>query len=136
MSAWELPGRVPTGMTGRHCTHPDGTVDDAAFEQVAAPLRALSPLGRIGTPDDVAHAILYLAGDAAAFVTGQVLRPNGGVVRCEQRQCPSTRAISTELGGRNAGGGKGGVVVWRSGCLVRSGWCRPSHGPTCFLGLD
>lgn len=73
------PGWVPTGMTGRHYTRPDGTVDDAAFEQVAAPLRALSPLGRIGTPDDIAHAILYLASGAAAFVTGQVLRPNGGV---------------------------------------------------------
>ena len=73
------PGWVPTGMTGRHYTRPDGTVDDDAFEQAAAPLRALSPLGRIGTPDDIAHAILYLAGDAAAFVTGQVLRPNGGV---------------------------------------------------------
>jgi 3-oxoacyl-[acyl-carrier protein] reductase len=42
-------------------------------------MRQLSPLGRIGTPDDIAHAILYLASDAAGFVTGQVLRPNGGV---------------------------------------------------------
>jgi 3-oxoacyl-[acyl-carrier protein] reductase len=73
------PGWVPTGMTGRHYTRPDGTVDDEAFERVAAPMRELSPLGRIGTPDDIAHAILYLASDAAGFVTGQVLRPNGGV---------------------------------------------------------
>jgi 3-oxoacyl-[acyl-carrier protein] reductase len=73
------PGWIPTGMTGRHYTRPDGTVDDAAFERVAAPMRALSPLGRIGSPADIAHAILYLASDAAGFVTGQVLRPNGGV---------------------------------------------------------
>jgi 3-oxoacyl-[acyl-carrier protein] reductase len=73
------PGWVPTGMTGRHYTRADGTVDDEAFERVATPMRALSPLGRIGAPDDIAHAILYLASDAAGFVTGQVLRPNGGV---------------------------------------------------------
>jgi len=73
------PGWVPTGMTGRHYTRPDGTVDDEAFERVAAPMRALSPLGRIGTLADIAHAVLYLASDAAGFVTGQTLRPNGGV---------------------------------------------------------
>jgi 3-oxoacyl-[acyl-carrier protein] reductase len=73
------PGWVPTGMTGRHYTRADGTVDDEAYERVAEPMRTLSPLGRVGEPDDVAHAILYLASDAAGFVTGQVLRPNGGV---------------------------------------------------------
>ena len=73
------PGWVPTGMTGRHYIRPDGTVDDEAFERTAGPMRALSPLGRIGRPDDIAHAILYLASDAADFVTGQILRPNGGV---------------------------------------------------------
>lgn len=73
------PGWVPTGMTGRHYTRPDGSVDEQAFERVAAPMRALSPLGRIGAPDDIAYAILYLAGDAASFVTGQLLRVDGGV---------------------------------------------------------
>ena len=37
------------------------------------------PLGRWGTPDDVAGALLFLAGDDAAFVTGQTLVVNGGV---------------------------------------------------------
>jgi 3-oxoacyl-[acyl-carrier protein] reductase len=73
------PGWIPTGMTGRHFLRPDGTVDDEAFERVAAPMRALSPLGRVGDVDDIAHAVLYLASDAAKFVTGQVLSPNGGV---------------------------------------------------------
>jgi 3-oxoacyl-[acyl-carrier protein] reductase len=73
------PGWTPTGMTGRHYTRPDGSVDVEAFERVAAPMRALSPLGRIGHPDDIAHAILYLASDAARFTTGQVLRVDGGV---------------------------------------------------------
>jgi 3-oxoacyl-[acyl-carrier protein] reductase len=38
------------------------------------------PLGRWGTPQDVAHAAVYLASDAAAFVTGQMLLINGGAV--------------------------------------------------------
>ncbi len=39
-----------------------------------------TPLGRLGTPDDAAQAALFLASDAASFITGQVLSPNGGYV--------------------------------------------------------
>ncbi|RPK57270.1 3-oxoacyl-[acyl-carrier-protein] reductase FabG [Streptomyces sp. ADI96-02] len=39
----------------------------------------LSPLGRVGEPEDVAHTVLHLASDASSFTTGQILRPNGGV---------------------------------------------------------
>lgn len=39
-----------------------------------------TPLGRWGTPDDVAGAVVYLASPAAAFVTGQTILVNGGVV--------------------------------------------------------
>jgi len=38
-----------------------------------------TPVGRLGKPDDIAAACLYLTSDAASFVTGQVLSPNGGV---------------------------------------------------------
>lgn len=38
-----------------------------------------SPLGRLGRPADVAEAVLYLAGPTAAFVTGQILRLDGGI---------------------------------------------------------
>jgi len=37
-----------------------------------------TPLRREGTPDDVAQAVLYLASDAAAFITGEILQINGG----------------------------------------------------------
>ena len=37
------------------------------------------PLGRVGAPADVAAAVAYLAGPGAAYVTGQVLRVNGGL---------------------------------------------------------
>jgi NAD(P)-dependent dehydrogenase (short-subunit alcohol dehydrogenase family) len=39
---------------------------------------ATRPLGRVGTPDDIAQAALYLASDAASFVTGTVLVVDGG----------------------------------------------------------
>ena len=41
-------------------------------------LEAQTPLGRLGEPDDIAFAAVYLASDEAKFVTGQCLSPNGG----------------------------------------------------------
>ncbi len=38
------------------------------------------PMGRLGTPQDIAEAVAYLASDAAAYVTGQTLHVNGGMV--------------------------------------------------------
>ena len=73
------PGFIDTAMTQRHFTDPDGTVDEQRREAVHAPMIARSPLGTIGQPDDVAEAVAYLASDASRFVTGQVLRVNGGV---------------------------------------------------------
>ncbi|TDU02950.1 3-oxoacyl-[acyl-carrier protein] reductase [Streptomyces sp. 846.5] len=73
------PGLVRTAMTGRHYLRPDGSVDEAARAAAEKPLRRLSPLGMIGEPEDIAYAVRYLVSDAARFVTGQILRPNGGV---------------------------------------------------------
>ncbi|MFJ5772572.1 SDR family NAD(P)-dependent oxidoreductase [Streptomyces sp. NPDC093094] len=64
------PGWIRTAMTGRH---------EAGQARTEALMARRSPLGRVGEPEDVAHTILYLASDASAFVTGQILRPNGGV---------------------------------------------------------
>jgi 2-keto-3-deoxy-L-fuconate dehydrogenase len=52
-------------------------VDDAG-ESLDA-LRARQPMGRLGTTDEVAQAVLYLASDAAAFVTGSALVIDGGL---------------------------------------------------------
>ncbi len=39
---------------------------------------ALTPVGRIGTPEDIAYAVSFLAAEEASFITGQVISPNGG----------------------------------------------------------
>jgi len=38
------------------------------------------PLGRLGTPDDVANVAVFLAGDESAYMTGEILHPDGGFV--------------------------------------------------------
>jgi 3-oxoacyl-[acyl-carrier protein] reductase len=45
-----------------------------------ARIGASVPLQRWGTPEDVAHAAVFLASDAAAYITGQMLMINGGGV--------------------------------------------------------
>lgn len=54
----------------------------AAGQDRAAALEKLArqiPLGRVGRPDDVAYAVLYLASDESAFVTGSEIRVDGGI---------------------------------------------------------
>lgn len=43
-------------------------------------LKEETPLGCVGTPDDVARLLLFLAGKGGDFITGQVISPNGGLV--------------------------------------------------------
>jgi 3-oxoacyl-[acyl-carrier protein] reductase len=61
------PGFIDTDMTG--------AMQDAAKEQLVK----IIPLGRTGTAQEVAGACVYLASDEAAYVTGQVIRVNGGM---------------------------------------------------------
>ncbi|MCG8421600.1 MAG: 3-oxoacyl-[acyl-carrier-protein] reductase [Proteobacteria bacterium] len=62
------PGYIATDMTDEHLS------DDKRAE-----LLQQIPLGRIGRPEDVADAVAFLAGPQAAYITGQVLRINGGM---------------------------------------------------------
>jgi 3-oxoacyl-[acyl-carrier protein] reductase len=61
------PGYVDTAMT------------EALNDAQKAKLAEQVPLGRIGQPEDVAGAVVYLASDAAAWVTGATLHVNGGM---------------------------------------------------------
>jgi 3-oxoacyl-[acyl-carrier protein] reductase len=60
-----------------------GAIDTPMSRRIPEPmmkgLLALTPLGRVGRPEDIAALALYLASDDAAYVTGQAISPNGGV---------------------------------------------------------
>ncbi len=62
------PGIIDTDMLG-----------DLSDDEIEA-LKKETPLGRIGSPLDIASSVLYLADDKNSFITGQVISPNGGYV--------------------------------------------------------
>jgi acetoacetyl-CoA reductase/3-oxoacyl-[acyl-carrier protein] reductase len=63
------PGLVATGMIGKE-------LKSKAGKQKVAQI----PAGRIARPEEIAAGIVYLASDAAAYVTGQTLNINGGML--------------------------------------------------------
>ena len=71
-----------------------GPVATEAFDEVlntAGQLEAIAatiPLGRMGTPDDIAGAVLYLASDAASWVTGQLILVAGGRTQRTHKYAP------------------------------------------------
>jgi 3-oxoacyl-[acyl-carrier protein] reductase len=73
------PGPVDTRIVNYNYTDAEGRVDEERHNQYLARMRKMVPLGIMGEPDDMAYATLYLASDAARFMTGQTLHPNGGI---------------------------------------------------------
>jgi 3-oxoacyl-[acyl-carrier protein] reductase len=73
------PGVADTPMNAHRYTRPDGSIDEDMRREVFAALAARSPLGKTGEASDMAMMMLFLASDASRFVTGQVMRPNGGM---------------------------------------------------------
>ena len=62
------PGFIETSMTA-------GLSEE--FKQNAV---KMIPLGRVGTPEDIAHAVSFLASEEASYITGHVLNVNGGML--------------------------------------------------------
>jgi 3-oxoacyl-[acyl-carrier protein] reductase len=62
------PGFIPTALT------------EVLSEEMMRSVIANTPLGRLGAVEDVANAVLFLASDEAAFITGQVLTIDGGLI--------------------------------------------------------
>lgn len=62
------PGFIATDMT------------DALGDEQKAKLSEQIPLGRLGAPEDIAHAVSFLAGESGAYVTGATIPVNGGML--------------------------------------------------------
>ena len=58
----------------------DTDMNAALNHEARAELAEETPLCRLGSAEEVAEVLLFLASDAASFMTGQVLSPNGGLV--------------------------------------------------------
>jgi 3-oxoacyl-[acyl-carrier protein] reductase len=74
------PGWIVTPMVAHYWTNEDGSENEARKREIVETRKTQSPLRMTGEPEDITWAMLYLASDASRFMTGQVLRPNGGVV--------------------------------------------------------
>ena len=61
------PGFIATAMT------------DELSDKVKEEMMKQIPMGKLGTPEDVADAVLFLASDASSYITGQVININGGM---------------------------------------------------------
>lgn len=61
------PGFIATAMT------------DELGEDAKKSLETRIPLGRLGTPEDIAEAVLFLAGNGGSYISGQILHVNGGM---------------------------------------------------------
>ena len=62
------PGFITTDMT------------DALSEEVKNQMLAMIPLGKLGSPEDVAKTVMFLLSDDAAYITGQTIHVDGGMV--------------------------------------------------------
>jgi NAD(P)-dependent dehydrogenase (short-subunit alcohol dehydrogenase family) len=72
------PGFVRTSMQEREIVW-EGELRGMTPEAVRAEYVSLTPMGRIEEPEDVADVVLFLASDAARFMTGQGINVTGGV---------------------------------------------------------
>lgn len=72
----------PSGITV-NCVAPGAVQTDMMkelSEETREMLKEETPLGRLGTPEDIAEAVAFLVSDRASFITGEVISSNGGMV--------------------------------------------------------
>ena len=72
------PGVIRSDMTARQLEYPE----------VVGFYEEMTPLGRLGEPEDIANAALMLASDAAQFITGQTVLVDGGIIPVDLRNLP------------------------------------------------
>jgi meso-butanediol dehydrogenase / (S,S)-butanediol dehydrogenase / diacetyl reductase len=69
------PGWIPTGFN-------DPVLADMTDAEVNAMVKATVPMGRQGTPEEIAAAVTFLASDDATYITGHALVVDGGLTAC------------------------------------------------------
>jgi 3-oxoacyl-[acyl-carrier protein] reductase len=74
-----MPGRIATGRT-RFLDETKAKREGRSVEDVSAESTGSIPLGRYGKPEEYADVVTFLASDRAAYVTGSVIRVDGGLI--------------------------------------------------------
>jgi 3-oxoacyl-[acyl-carrier protein] reductase len=72
------PGTVPTPLVQGIWEQGAGLVQGADLQARVSAAAALYPIGRVGTPEDIANLALFLASDEASWITGAVYVIDGG----------------------------------------------------------
>ena len=78
-----LPRKFPSGLCVLMQLPPgfiETAMTDKLTDEVKKDYANAIPLGRMGSPEDIANAVLYLASDLSSYVTGQVIRVDGGLI--------------------------------------------------------
>jgi 3-oxoacyl-[acyl-carrier protein] reductase len=74
-----VPGRIATARVGQ-LDEARAAREGVSLDEVRARSAATIPVGRYGEPDEYAAAFAFLAGRRASFITGSVLRVDGGMI--------------------------------------------------------
>jgi len=74
-----LPGRIATGRIG-FLDEAKARREGRSLEDVVAESASSIPLGRYGKPEEYAAVVAFLASENAAYITGSVIRVDGGLI--------------------------------------------------------
>jgi 3-oxoacyl-[acyl-carrier protein] reductase len=74
-----VPGRIATSRVAA-LDNAKAKREERSAEEVAAESRAAIPLGRYGSPEEYADVVAFLASERAAYITGSVIRVDGGLI--------------------------------------------------------
>jgi len=96
------PGGIATGIFAKSASAVDAATADRVAGAVESHFASLQALPRAGLPSDVAHATVFLASDAASFITGQDLVVDGGLVPFTKLGWYESVAMRAELADRVA----------------------------------